>query len=51
MAFSNESIKAPKPGIPHIVYVDGYWRVSKCPKGGDPRWTKAHDHARALNTK
>lgn len=59
--FSNATIKAKARGKPHIVFVDGYWRVSPIRfKDSMPlahyemrrdRWGKAHAWAGKENAK
>lgn len=55
MAFDNKSIKAPIKDKPHIVKVDGWWRVSELTRENRPahqqRWFKAHSRVMALNFK
>lgn len=54
-SFTNASIKPLRAYKPHIVFVAGYWRVSKLPLFGyaNPsmleRWFRAHDYANAAN--
>lgn len=49
MTFSNQSIKAPCPGKPHICIRNGLWRVSPFVKGQWKQWKKAHALANRLN--
>lgn len=52
--FSNEAIKAANPSKPHIVKIDGLWRVSPLPRcwrvaPHSSYWLKAHNFACKLN--
>jgi hypothetical protein len=53
MAFCNSTIKPFRKSKPHIVFRQGYWRVSKVPHGcamGVYRgYVKAHDFVAKLN--
>ena len=58
MAFSNQIINAPVRNKPHIVKIDGYWRVSPKPRitrdlvtntNVDNRWFKAHSYILGRN--
>lgn len=55
MAFTNEDIKAPAYGKPHLVFVLGWWRVSPMPPGRYDlavvvvRWRMAHQWAHYQN--
>lgn len=55
MAFSNQTIKPPRAHKPHIVFIDGWWRVSSlCPKARikyAQRWNKAHDFIGGLHAR
>lgn len=47
--FTNKSITPLRKDKPHIVFIDGYWRVSPFVKGYWPRWSKAHSFVYARN--
>jgi len=47
--FSNQCITPKVPGKPHIVFIDGYWRVSPCPRRGTGPWYPAHAWVRNMN--
>lgn len=51
--FCNSEIKAPRPNKPHIVFIDGWWRVSKMHKRTSSdlriRWYTAHSFICNLN--
>lgn len=58
MAFSNQIITAPVRNKPHIVKIDGWWRVSpkpRCVRDQDTnekvteRWYKAHNYILGKN--
>lgn len=56
-SFTNASIKPLRVNKPHIVFIDGYWRVSKLPHMVYMRptllnrWIRAHDYVGAENNK
>lgn len=55
MSFSNKSIVPARFGKPHIVFREGWWRVSPFEKdsyskpSNYERWAKAHTFASRLN--
>lgn len=57
ISFSNEVIKPLHPNKPHIVFMHGYWRVSKMPKYTTigfmttKDFNKAHCFVNTLNSK
>lgn len=54
MSFSNETMRQPIKGKPHIAFIKGYWRVSKTPKPYhkySELWNDAHMFARIRNVK
>lgn len=52
--FSNYSMKSPRPGLPHMALISGWWRVSPQPKPCSSWerwiWKRAHVIAHKLNT-
>lgn len=53
MSFTNSSIVPVVLHKPHIVFIDGYWRVSPLHRPITPSksalWTKAHSYVGTLN--
>ena len=55
MGFSNKIVKPPRKDKPHIVFMDGWWRVSyfdaKARIKYAERWNKAHDFIGGLHAR
>lgn len=55
MAFCNKIIKPPRAHKPHIVYMDGWWRVSALDRKARTErarlWAKAHDFVEGLHAR
>ena len=48
-AFTNQSITPLRKDKPHIVFVDGYWRVSPMVNGHWRKWSDAHREVLFMN--
>lgn len=51
MGFSNRTIKEVKPGKPHIVFRQGFWRVSPWKRKSGALYYEAHSFVIELNRK
>lgn len=53
MEFSNARMRVPRPGKPHIAFIQGYWRVSPLPNPYCPKlasyWFDAYQVIGRLN--
>lgn len=48
--FTNQCIKPLREDKPHIVFIDGYWRVSPMVKGRWRAWSDAHREVWRMNS-
>ncbi len=51
ISFANKNIIEKKYGKPHIVFIEGYWRVSPWKRGTGSLYYETHAFVRRLNYK
>lgn len=49
VSFSNATIKERTPGKPHLVFVGGWWRVSKWERETADLYERAHKYIAQMN--